>query len=162
MARLPEVGGDNGNWGEILNDFLLQSHAVDGQLKDGAVSEAKLDTALATKINSTPASPVSSVAGKTGDVSLTKTDVGLTNVDNTSDTDKPVSTATQTALGTKLDKLTTSNALAVYTVDSAGTQSTRQATSTGMASGTVVLRGASGSIVGATPTTSTDLVNKST
>jgi hypothetical protein len=41
---------------------------------------------------------VSSVAGKTGAVTLVKGDVGLGNVDNTSDLNKPVSTATQTAI----------------------------------------------------------------
>lgn len=41
---------------------------------------------------------VLSVNGRGGDVVLTKADVGLTNVDNTSDIDKPVSTATQEAL----------------------------------------------------------------
>lgn len=46
-------------------------------------------------------SPVTSVAGKTGDVALTKADVGLSNVENTSDASKPVSTATQTALNAK-------------------------------------------------------------
>lgn len=44
---------------------------------------------------------VSSVAGKTGVVTLTKSDVGLNQVDNTSDLAKPVSTATQTALDLK-------------------------------------------------------------
>ncbi len=44
---------------------------------------------------------VDSVAGRTGDVVLTKSDVGLTNVDNTSDANKPVSTATATALSGK-------------------------------------------------------------
>lgn len=44
---------------------------------------------------------VTSVAGRTGDVTLTKSDVGLANVDNTSDANKPVSTATQTALDGK-------------------------------------------------------------
>ena len=44
---------------------------------------------------------VDSVAGKTGVVTLTKTDVGLGNVDNTSDADKPVSTAQQAALNLK-------------------------------------------------------------
>jgi hypothetical protein len=44
------------------------------------------------------------VAGKIGDVTLAKADVGLTNVDNTSDADKPVSTATQTALDGKVAK----------------------------------------------------------
>lgn len=42
-----------------------------------------------------------SVQGRTGDVVVTKTDLGLQNVDNTSDLSKPISTATQTALNTK-------------------------------------------------------------
>lgn len=49
---------------------------------------------------------VSSVNTRTGDVTLTKTDVGLSNVDNTSDAGKPVSTAQQTALNAKVDKST--------------------------------------------------------
>ncbi|MFU8777018.1 MAG: tail fiber domain-containing protein [Roseovarius sp.] len=46
---------------------------------------------------------VTSVAGKTGAVALTKADIGLSNVDNTTDADKPVSTATQIALNGKVD-----------------------------------------------------------
>jgi hypothetical protein len=49
--------------------------------------------------------PVQSVAGKTGSVALAKGDVGLSSVDNTADADKPVSTATQTALNAKQDTL---------------------------------------------------------
>lgn len=41
---------------------------------------------------------VNSVNGRTGDVVLTSSDVGLDNVDNTSDLDKPISTATQTEI----------------------------------------------------------------
>ncbi len=53
-------------------------------------------------VNATnPSAPVSSVAGKTGVVTLAKADVGLGSVDNTSDANKPVSTATQTALNAK-------------------------------------------------------------
>lgn len=44
---------------------------------------------------------VTSVAGKQGVVTLAKADVGLSNVDNTADASKPVSTATQTALNAK-------------------------------------------------------------
>ena len=44
---------------------------------------------------------VTSVAGRQGAVVLTKSDVGLSNVDNTSDAAKPISTATQTALNAK-------------------------------------------------------------
>ncbi len=38
MSRLPTPGQDNGNWGEILNDFLEQSHNDDGSLKETAIS----------------------------------------------------------------------------------------------------------------------------
>lgn len=44
---------------------------------------------------------VDSVAGKTGVVTLVKSDVGLGNVDNTSDVNKPVSTAQQTAINSR-------------------------------------------------------------
>ena len=46
--------------------------------------------------------PVQSVAGKTGNVLLVKGDVGLSNVDNTSDVNKPISTAVGIALGGKV------------------------------------------------------------
>lgn len=49
----------------------------------------------------TPTDAVLSVAGKTGAVSLNKNDVGLFNVDDTSDVNKPVSNATQNALNLK-------------------------------------------------------------
>jgi hypothetical protein len=49
-------------------------------------------------------SPVQSVNSNIGVVVLTKTDIGLSNVDNTSDANKPVSTATQTALDGKVDE----------------------------------------------------------
>lgn len=44
------------------------------------------------------AAPVTSVAGKTGAVTLVKGDVGLGAVDNTADADKPVSSAVQSAI----------------------------------------------------------------
>lgn len=51
-----------------------------------------------------PSAPVSSVNTKTGAVVLTATDLSLGNVNNTSDANKPVSSATQTALNLKEDK----------------------------------------------------------
>lgn len=51
---------------------------------------------------SPPIGLVSSVAGRNGDVTLSKTDVGLANVDNTSDANKPVSTAQAAALAQKV------------------------------------------------------------
>ena len=33
MARLPNIGGDEGNWGNVLNEFLQVSHRADGTLR---------------------------------------------------------------------------------------------------------------------------------
>lgn len=53
-----------------------------------------------TAAEAAAAAPVQSVAGKTGAVTLAKADVGLSNVDNTSDANKPVSTAQAAAIAT--------------------------------------------------------------
>ncbi|WP_375384021.1 hypothetical protein [uncultured Microbacterium sp.] len=42
MPRLPQVGGDLGSWGDILNDYLGQSLASDGSLKPGTVGAPQL------------------------------------------------------------------------------------------------------------------------
>lgn len=77
--------------------------------RTGAVTLTKADVGLSSVDNvrqystsNPPPYPVTSVAGKTGVVTLEKADVGLSNVDNTADLDKPVSTATQTALNAKI------------------------------------------------------------
>lgn len=66
------------------------------------------------------AGKVVSVAGKTGAVTLTKADVGLANVDNTSDASKPISTATQTALNGKADTGHTHTASQISDASSVG------------------------------------------
>ena len=197
--RLPIPGGDSENWGDILNDFLRQSHTENGQLKpstvsavqlrsgavtspaiadgtvssvklaDDAVTEGKLAQGVRDKLNALasvtdgrevelgtsathiqwryvgsgdggwtnlveldslkgePGDPatnlVTSVNGRQGVVTglteqsdlvahtsatdnphgVTKAQVGLGNVDNTADIDKPVSTAVLSALGGKQD-----------------------------------------------------------
>lgn len=57
---------------------------------------------------------VSSVNGQTGAVTLSKTDIGLSNVDNISDANKPISNATQTALNSKQNSITGSNGRLIY------------------------------------------------
>ncbi|CAN5668111.1 hypothetical protein BH09ACT8_BH09ACT8_15630 [soil metagenome] len=42
MPRLPVPGGDNGNWGTILNDYLSQVHMSDGTLKNNSVGSAQI------------------------------------------------------------------------------------------------------------------------
>ena len=84
-----------------------------GIVKVGTNLSVAADGTISTTAN------VTSVAGKVGIVTLDKTDVGLGNVDNTADLDKPISTATQTALDGKADKATT---LAGYGIEDAYTK----------------------------------------
>jgi hypothetical protein len=71
MARLPIPGGDNGSWGDILNEYLSESHNNDGTLKsdsvgtaqlqddavtanqivDGSITEVQLDASVQAKLN---------------------------------------------------------------------------------------------------------------
>lgn len=51
MARLPQPGGDSGAWGDILNDFLTQSHNTDGTLKAGVVEESNLSLDVVAALN---------------------------------------------------------------------------------------------------------------
>lgn len=112
MSRLPIPGSDDGSWGQILNDYLTTSHNNDGSLKPSAVTAAGAYSKPAAGIPASDLSspvqtaltniaPVSSVNSQTGAVVLNAASVGLGNVDNTSDANKPVSTAVQTALNTK-------------------------------------------------------------
>lgn len=45
MTRLPVPGADNGQWGDILNTFLLTAHNADGSLKDSSVKATTLSAA---------------------------------------------------------------------------------------------------------------------
>lgn len=93
MARLPQVGGDAGNWGDVLNDYLSQSHNTDGTLKtdtvgaaqlkpgavtstaigDGAVQESKLSSAVQTKLNDTSIADGAVTTAKLADGAVTPT-----------------------------------------------------------------------------------------
>jgi hypothetical protein len=115
-ARLPNIDGDDNDWGTVLNAFLMVSHANDGtlnpntvgtlQIENNAVTNANLDSSTQTIIASVagkyvkPSSgipgsdldrstqsslslansalqtaPVSSVAGRTGAVTLAESDI---------------------------------------------------------------------------------------
>lgn len=66
---------------------------------------------------SSPTDAVTSVNGQTGNVTLGKSDVGLGNVDNTSDSAKPISSATQTALDAKINTSARATANGVASLD---------------------------------------------
>jgi len=106
----------------------------------------------------TPAAPVSSVAGKTGAVTLVKADVGLANVDNTTDANKPVSTAQQTALDGKANTSITVSAGTGLTGGGDLTANRTIAANFGTGAGTIA-QGNDGRITGAEQTSNKGAAN---
>jgi|GEM_PF-6220141 len=96
----------NGAVSNAKLDSITQTKLAQGasayQKPVGGIPESDLDSATQTKVDAggTSVQTVNSHTGPT--VTVTKSDVSLGNVDNTSDVNKPVSTATQTALNAKL------------------------------------------------------------
>lgn len=97
------------NTGAKLSSFPEVNDIQTGDmfpLLSGGNTNAKIDyatlaDAIIAKLKSEAGDGVLSINGKTGAVTINKSDVGLDNVDNTSDADKPVSTAVQNALDGK-------------------------------------------------------------
>lgn len=98
-----------GDRGKEAYDHSQSAHAPSNAQKNSDITKAEIEAKLTGAITSHTHSayvPTSrTVAGKalTGNITLAKGDVGLGNVDNTSDANKPVSTAQQTALNAKID-----------------------------------------------------------
>ena len=101
-----------------VTNAAIASDAVNAtSIADGSITETLLATAVQTKLNANGGTPDwSTIANKPAVIaagadanaakatlSLAKSDVGLGNVDNTTDTNKPISTATSTALSGKAD-----------------------------------------------------------
>jgi hypothetical protein len=96
----PTLADGTGDTGDTYRVSVAGTRNLGSGSQDFAVGDLVLyDGAVWQRSDSADA--VSSVAGKTGVVTLVKADVGLANVDNTSDANKPISTATQTALDLK-------------------------------------------------------------
>jgi len=97
----------SGSYTDLTGKPTLSAVATSGSYIDltskptipANVSDLTNDTGFITSAGA----PVQSVNTQTGAVTLAKADVGLGNVDNTSDANKPVSTAQQTALNLKAD-----------------------------------------------------------
>ncbi len=66
MARLPTPGSDNGNWGDILNDYLLQAHNPDGTLKPNSVTPTTLSPSTLQLITNNTTPGATGPAGQTG------------------------------------------------------------------------------------------------
>ena len=110
--------------GDYVTNSTFTSSLNNKVDKDGdkVLSTNDFTTELKSKLEGIEAgaqvNKVTSVAGRTGQVTLTKTDVGLDQVDNTSDLNKPISTATQEALASKADTTAIPTKLSQLTNDS--------------------------------------------
>jgi hypothetical protein len=113
---------DNG----VVTDAKIASGIDAAKIADGSVSNAEyqylggVTSDIQTQLNAKEATITAGTTGQyyRGDKSfqtLDKTAVGLGNVDNTSDANKPISTATQTALDGKIAK-STGTTYNVYTL----------------------------------------------
>ena len=136
---LGEDGGlfaDNNNqkiisWGEIEGTLSNQTDLQDALDLKANASELGA-TAFSNDYNDLENTPTLisnhselNLDDGTNPHGTTKSDVGLSNVDNTSDIDKPISDATQTALNLKLDKVTTLGVERVYTINTDGSEGTK-------------------------------------
>lgn len=72
MPRLPKPGGDQGNWGDILNEFLSVSLNPDGTLNTTRVNSAVSDASTTSK-------GVIQLAGDLGGTAASPTVPGLAN-----------------------------------------------------------------------------------
>ena len=89
MTRLPTPGGDNGDWGDILNAFLEVSHKSDGtlsnnvvgtnQIQNNSVTNTQLDTPTQTAIakanNAVPNTTTVNGHALSSNITLTASDV---------------------------------------------------------------------------------------
>ncbi len=78
MARLPIPGSDDGSWGDILNEFLGQSHNADGTLKSTAIQPKLPDADSTTK-------GVVTLTGDLGGTAASPTVPGLSDKANSAD-----------------------------------------------------------------------------
>lgn len=94
------------NWDQTVttaDDFIQNKPTIPENTSD-LVNDSGFITAALAPVQGVKGSAES--AYRTGNVSISKANIGLDNVDNTSDADKPISTAVQTALDAKQGKLT--------------------------------------------------------
>ena len=98
---------DTDNDGIVDNAEKVNGHSVARDVLAGEYTNSQIDSGFQTvnsaisALDSVAVKKVNNVTPVNGAVTLTKSNIGLGNVDNTSDQDKPISTATQTALNLK-------------------------------------------------------------
>lgn len=113
-----------GGWREVATLTERNSITRDRMREGMAVYVSETDTVyVLTGMGDTQATDEWEVV-PLGEITLSKEAVGLGNVDNTADADKPISTATQTALNTLtakanlVEEIATQNTVSLITINS--------------------------------------------
>lgn len=75
MPRLPQVGGDDGSWGQILNDFLLTSLTTDGAIKQDSITSDQLKSGAVTPAKITGLGQTNGIATLGGDGKLASSQI---------------------------------------------------------------------------------------
>ena len=105
MARLPKPGGDSGNWGDILNEYLSQSHTSDGSIKFGAVTKSHVG--LGSVDNTSDINkPVSAAQQVALDTKLTSTALDGQTAAQITDTTSATATAISNAVAAQVKSTT--------------------------------------------------------
>ena len=102
-SNTPQILSSSGNIGDYYKVSIAGNSNIDGIMTWDIGDWIIFNGSTWDKIDNSET--VLSVAGKIGNVVLVKNDVGLSNVDNTSDLSKPISIYTQNELNKKQDKL---------------------------------------------------------
>ena len=96
--------------GTYLTSANITQVITNGVTTNAPSEDAVFDALAGKQATLVSGTNIKTIEGQTllgsGNIDLAKSDVGLGNVDNTSDLNKPISTATQTALDTKQNTLT--------------------------------------------------------
>ncbi|RYX78652.1 hypothetical protein EON76_02930 [bacterium] len=113
MARLPQPGGDNGNWGTILNDYLAQSHKSDGTIKANTIGSSQLQDNAVTATSLAPNSITNAALASNSVTASALADGSITNAKLA--VDSVAKTQLQPSLRTEIDsKLAKSSADTSY------------------------------------------------
>lgn len=103
MARLPIVNGDEGAWGDVLNDFLLHEHNTDGSLKMRSdlsnvenTRDADKPVSAATKTALDAKHPLGTYNNNSGVIRVDYTGLSITDFTKGVSQTFPFSTATAT------------------------------------------------------------------
>lgn len=105
----------SGNISDLSDTVTSNYNDLSGQISDLSDTVSANYTDLDDKITAAKGDLSDHIADKSNPHEVTATQVGLGNCDNTSDLNKPISTATQTALDGKVDKLVNKPTANTYT-----------------------------------------------